>query len=120
LIGKRLMFGPEGKTQQTLTIVGVTGDFPTAQMGATRAQLLVPLAQHPSPSVFLIARSAAREHAVKLTAAIENAVRDLGPDVGRTFTDGNGTAYSTIVTGAWLRQNSVRDFLVRSAVTGAA
>ena len=28
VIGKRLTFGAEEKTQQTLTIVGVTGDFP--------------------------------------------------------------------------------------------
>jgi ABC-type antimicrobial peptide transport system permease subunit len=115
-----LTFGTEGKTQQTLTIVGVTADFPTAQMSSSRAQMLLPLAQHPSSEVFLIARSAAGESAVTLTAAIENAVRDLGPDVERTLTYGNGAAYSTIVTGVWLRQNSVRDFLVRSAVTGAA
>ena len=38
----------------------------------------------------------------------------------RTLTYGNGAAYSRIVTGAWLRQSSVRDFLVRSAVAGSA
>jgi putative ABC transport system permease protein len=118
VIGKRLTFGPEGKTQ-TLTIVGVTGDFPTAEMSTARAQLLLPLAQHPSPTVFLIARSATGEQVGTLTAAIENAVRDLGPGVERTLTYGNG-AYSGIVTGAWLRQNSVRGFLQRSAVTGGA
>ena len=54
------------------------------------------------------------------SAALENAVRALGPDVDRTLTYGNGAAYSRIVTGAWLRQSSVRDFLVRSAVAGSA
>ena len=120
IIGKRLTFGPEGTMQHTLTIVGVTGDFPTAQMSTERAQLLLPLAQHPSSEMFLIARSTAGEQPMKLTAAIENAVRNLGPDVQRTLTYGNGAAYSSIVTGVWLRQNSVRDFLVRSAVTGGA
>ena len=120
VIGKRLTFGPEGKTQQTLTIVGVTGDFPTAQMSTERAQLLLPLAQHPSPNVFLIARSAPGEQPLKLTAALENAVRDLGPDVDRTRTYEGGTAYSRIVTGVGLRQNSMRDFLVQSAVAGGA
>jgi putative ABC transport system permease protein len=120
VIGKRLTFGPEGKTQQTLTIVGVTRDFPTAQMGTERAQLLLPLAQHPSPNVFLVARSAAGEQPLKLSAALENAVRDLGPDVDRNHTYGGGTAYSRIVTGVGLRQNSVRRFLGRAAVTGGA
>jgi len=120
VIGKRLTFGPEGKTQQTLTIVGVTGDFPTAQMSTERAQLLLPLTQHPSAEVFLIARSTAGAQPMKLTAAIENTVRDLGPDVDRTLTDAGGLSYSRIVTGVWLRQNSVRGFLVRSAVTGGA
>jgi putative ABC transport system permease protein len=120
VIGRRLTFGPEGKTQHTLTIVGVTRDFPTAHMGSERAQLLLPLAQHPSPTVFLVARSAAGEQPLKLTAALENAVRDLGPDVGRTHAYEGGAAYSRIVTGVGLRQNSVRHFLGRAAVTGGA
>jgi hypothetical protein len=118
IVGKRVTFGADANTQQTLTIVGVTADFPTAQMGTDRAQLLLPLAQHPSPTVFLIARSAAGEQAATLTAAIENAVRDVGPDVDRTITYEGGAAYSRIVTGVWLRENSAHGFLVQSAVTG--
>lgn len=120
VIGKRLTFGPEGKTQHTLTIVGVTRDFPTAQMDTERAQLLLPLAQHPSPNVFLVGRSAAGAQPLKLTAALENAVRDLGPDVDRTHSYGGGTAYSRIVTGVGLRQNSMHNFLGRAAATGGA
>ncbi len=120
VIGRRLTFGPEGKTQQALTIVGVTRDFPTAQMGTERAQLLLPLAQHPSPNVFLVARGVPGEQPIKVTAALDNAVRDLGPDVDRTRTYEGGTVYSRIVTGVGLRQNSVRDFLGRAAVTGGA
>jgi len=120
VIGRRLTVEAEGKPQQTLTIVGVARDFPTEQMSSQRAQLLLPLAQHPSSKVFLIARSEDGEQPMKVTTALENAVRALGPDVGRTLTYGGGAAYSTIVTGVWLRQNSVRDFLLRSAVTGGA
>lgn len=120
IVGQVLTFEAGGKTPQTLTVVGVTGDFPTAQMGTPRAQLLLPLAQNPSPNVFLIARSAAGEPAMKVTAGIENVVLALGPDVQRTLTYGNGAAYSRIVTGAWLRQNSAHDFLVQSAVMGVA
>jgi len=120
-VGKRLTFGTPGnedKTQQTLTIVGVSGDFPTAQMSTEREQLLLPLAQHPSPNVFVIARSAPGEPPLKLTTDIENAIRTLGPDVDRTLTTGDGVPYSSIVTGVWLRHNSMRDFLVQSAVAG--
>jgi hypothetical protein len=117
-VGKRLTFGADDKTQQTLTIVGVIGDFPTAQMSTEREQLLVPLAQHPSSSVFLVARSAAGAPPQKLTAALENAVQALGPDFERSLTYADGLPLSNIVTGVWLRQNSVRDFLVGSAVAG--
>jgi len=119
-IGKRLTFGVDEKTQHTLAIVGVTGDFPTAQMSTEREQLLVPLEQHPSPKVFLIARSAPGERPTKLTVALENAVRDLGPDFNQTVKTPDGVAYSKVVTGVWLRQNSMRDFLVQSAVGGTA
>jgi predicted permease len=119
-VGKRLTFGAGDKTQHTLTIVGVTGDFPTAQMSSEREQLLLPLAQHPSPNMFLVARSAAGEPPTKLTAALENAVRELGSDFTRDLSTGDGVPYSRIVTGVWLRQNSMRDFLVQSAVAGGS
>ena len=45
---------------------------------------------------------------MKMTAALENAVRELDPDF----------APASIVTGVWLRHNSMRDFLVQSAVAG--
>jgi hypothetical protein len=122
-LGKRLTFGAadaEDRTPQTLTIVGVTGDFPTSQMSTAREQLLLPLAQHPSPTVFLIARSAPGEQPMKLNAALENAVRDLGPDFNQNVRTPDGVPYSKVVTGVWLRQNSMRDFLVQSAVGGTA
>jgi predicted permease len=119
-IGKRLTLGADKKTQQTLTVVGVTGDFPTSQMSTARPQLLLPLAQHPAPNVFLVARSAPGEAPLKMTAALENAVRELGPDVDRNFMNDKGDPYARIVTGVWLRQNSMRDFLVQSAVAGGA
>jgi ABC-type antimicrobial peptide transport system permease subunit len=55
-----------------------------------------------------------------LTAALDNVVRDLGPDFDRVLTTGDGVPYASIVTGVWLRQNSVRDFLVQSAVAGVS
>ena len=125
VIGKRLTLGADAATQQTLTIVGVTADFPTSQMSTTREQLLLPLAQHPgikrdsvavvddlgsAPRVLLIARSAPGEPPQKLTTALEGLARELDKDF----------APSGIVTGTELRQKSVNDFLTQSAVAGGA
>ena len=121
VIGKRLTFGADSEDATNPHHRRChRAIFPLRRWARTRAQLLLPLAQHPSSKVFLIARSAAGEQPMKVTAALENAVRDLGPDVDRTITYGDGAAYARIVTGVWLRQNSMRDFLVQSAVAGGA
>ncbi len=119
VLGQRLAFGDEGN-QQVLTIIGVTHDFPGTQMSEPRPQLLLPLAQHPSANIFLIARSAVGASPQQLTAALDNAVSALGPDFDRSLTYADGMPLSKVVTGVWLRQNSVRDFLVQSAVSGGA
>jgi putative ABC transport system permease protein len=125
VIGKRMMFGADPNTQQALTIVGVTADFPTDQMSSTREQLLLPLAQHPgvnrdsvavvddmssAPRVMLVARSAPGEPAKKLTMALENVARELDPEFQPT----------AIVTGSGLREYSMNDFLTQSAVAAGA
>jgi hypothetical protein len=109
---------------QTLTIIGVTGDFPTSQMSTERAQLLLPLAQHSNirlnsvetdeagkrlPNLFLIARSAAGEQPEKIILGLENVVRELDPEFRR----------ERIVTGVSLRKNSMNDFLKQSAIAAA-
>jgi predicted permease len=133
-IGRRLTFRAAGADAadsaavtppQTLTIIGVTGDFPTSQMSTERTQLLLPLAQHSSirvnsvetdesgnrlANLFLIARSAAGELPERITAALENVVRGLDPEFRR----------ERVVTGVSLRKNSMNDFLKQSAVAGTA
>jgi predicted permease len=125
VIGKRVTFVTDGTTRQTFTIVGVTRDFPTSQMSTTREQLLLPLAQHPgvrfdavavaddrsnAAHLMLVARSAAGAEPQQITAALTQVVRELDPDFQP----------AGVVTGVWLRQNSMRDFLVQSAVAGGA
>src|SRR6185369_3167598 len=120
-IGRRLIFSNDGKTQQTLTIVGVSGDFPTASMSTRREQLLLPLAQQPSQELFLIARSMPGEPPQKMTATMENAARDFDPENRGFGTAEDGTpAYPKVVTGVWLRKNSMDGFLRGSAVAGIA
>jgi hypothetical protein len=118
-IGTRLTFGVAGADDQparTLTIVGVSADFPTSQMSTTREQLLVPLAQHAdllgdsvpigsdideTPHLMVIARSAPGESPLKMTAAVETVMREVDPDFPR----------AGVITGARLRQNSMDDFM---------
>jgi len=126
-IGKRLTFGVAGakdSPSQNLTIIGVTGDFPTAQMNSDRAQLLLSLAQQTNlrpksittdesgnrlPDLMLIARSGVREQPQKIIAALESVVRDFDPAFRR----------ERIVTGVSLRKHSMDDFLKQSAIAGS-
>jgi putative ABC transport system permease protein len=125
VLGKRLTFGADAATQQTLTIVGVTADFPTSQMSTWREQLLLPLAQHPGvrrdavtvvadmnsvPQVMLIARGAAGAPPQMLTTAVENVAREIDPEFESI----------AIVTGSGLRERSMNDFLTQSIVAGGA
>ena len=125
-IGKQLNFeipGVKETKTHTLTIVGISGDFPTSQMSTDREQLLLPMAQHPdvrrdgvpieddrsnAPTIMIVARSAPGEPAAKLQAALENAIREADPNFEP----------SSITTGASLRQYSMDDFLNASAFTG--
>ena len=120
-IGRRLLFGNDEKTMRTLTVVGVSNDFPTAQMSSPREQLLLPLAQQPSQELFLIARSMPGEPPQKMTAALENAARDFDPENrGFGIAEDGTPLYPRVVTGVWLRQRSMDDFLTASAVAGIA
>jgi predicted permease len=125
VLGKQLRFGGATATPQTLTIVGVTADFPTSQMSTWREQLLLPLAQYPGvrrdsvavlddadsgPRVLLIARSEPGAQPNMLTTALEQVAREIDPDFPST----------SVVTGTGLRRNSVNDFLTQSAVAGGA
>jgi len=125
-IGKRLTFGTaEGDTPpKTLTIIGVTGDFPTSGMDTKREQLLMPLARsdlrpksittdesgNRLSDLLLIARSGAGEQPGKITAALENVVREFDPEFQRV----------RIVTGNSLRKTSMNNFLKQSAIAGSA
>jgi hypothetical protein len=118
-LGRQLIFGSDDKTMQTLTIVGVSGDFPTSQMSTPREQLLLPLAQQPAQNLFLIVRSLPGEQPQKITATLQNAAADFDPE-NRGFGTGDGVRYPSVVTGTWLRRNSMDDFLTQSAVAGTA
>jgi predicted permease len=105
-IGQRLVFAFDDNTERRYTIIGVTADVVTSQMGTTRPQLFVPLAQHPSSRLMLIARSSAP--AAAMTTAFANAMADIEPDAVR----------SSMITGDDLVRDSMRDLLSHSTVAG--
>ena len=120
-IGKRLTFGNDEKAMQTLTVIGISGDFPTSQMSTRREQVLLPIAQQPSSELFLIARSLPGESPQKITATLENAGHDFDPEnKGFGIAEDGSPMYPKVVTGVWLRQHSMDDFLTQSAVAGVA
>lgn len=109
-LGQRVASALQGNEKQVFTVVGVTADVVTSQMQTTRPQIFVPLAQHPTPRVFLIARSAA--DFPSMTTAFEEAIADLDPDFSRP----------DIVTGTTLVRDNIGDLLEQStlAITVAA
>ena len=70
-IGERVAFALSGNKPQTYTVVGVTADLVSTQMGDPRLQLFVSLAQHPPSTVLAIARGASGDPSVR--RAFENA-----------------------------------------------
>jgi predicted permease len=122
-LGQRLTFRAGEEGAYTVTVVGVTSDFPTSQMSTNRAQILLPLAQHAGVAadsvrvnddrgggahVLLVARSAPGVSAQVVSTALEQVARDIDPDFVST----------AVVTGEGLRERSVDDFFTQSMVGG--
>jgi predicted permease len=95
-----------GGAGETVTIVGVTGDVVTSQMGTDRPQMFVPLAQHPTTSVIVVARGSTAATDAAMAAAFKNAVSGVDPDF----------APSTMTSGARLVRRSVVDLATHSAM----
>jgi hypothetical protein len=95
-----------GAAGPTFTVVGVTTDVVTSQMGTERPQMFVPLAQHPTSSVIVIARAPATVQDAAMAAAFKNAVTGVDPDF----------APSTVTTGTRLVRRSVTDLATHSAM----
>jgi predicted permease len=95
-----------GGAGQTYTVVGVTADVVTSQMGTDRPQMFVSLAQHPTSSVLLIARAHTSATDAAMAVAYKNAVTGVDPDF----------APSTIGSGARLVRRSVVDLATHSAM----
>jgi predicted permease len=119
-LGKRVAFALGGEERQTYTVVGVTADLVSTQMGNPRPQLFVSLAQHPASTVLVIARGAPSDPSMH--GAFENATADGLRTISGELqkpTDPD-VVFRELITGEWLIENSRSDLLTSSGVGGAA
>jgi ABC-type antimicrobial peptide transport system permease subunit len=120
-LGERLSFALAGNEPQTYTVVGVTADLVSTQMGNPRPQLFVSLAQHPAATVLAIARGNPSDPSVR--RAFETA---LGLGSGQLFRQGGNqpsggdVMLREFITGEELLENSYSDILTQGAVSGIA
>lgn len=112
-IGQRVTVALEEGREQEFTIVGVTADFATSQLTTERRQILLPLPQALTATVFLIARGAPGDEP-QLKAALEGALRELGVEALP------GVAFPGIVTGQELVEKSLGDLVSESTAVGIA
>ena len=104
-LGEQIESALQGNETALFTVVGVTADAATSQMQTSRPQMFVPLAQHPAPRVFLIARATADTRS--MTTAFEEAIADLDPEFSRP----------NVVTGSALVRDNIGDLLEQSTLS---
>ena len=123
-IGQRISFASPGEEKQTtFTVVGITADLVSTQMGNPRSQLFLSLEQEPASSVLLLARGTPSDASMR--GAFENAIADAlrvtstqntaarsGPDAVALFPE--------LMTGEGQLEKSRQDLLTGSGVGGAA
>ena len=103
-LGQRVASALQGDEQRLFTVVGLTADVATSQMQTSRPQIFVPLAQHPAPRVFVIARASADFQS--MSTAFEEAIADLDP----------GFIRPSVVTGTTLVRANIGDLLEQSTL----
>ena len=114
-LAKRVVFTLAGGEPQTYTVVGVTADVVSTQMGNPRPQLFVSLAQHPADNVLAIARGASADPSVR--RAFEQALAAAY----RSSTQGQPDfVLRELITGEGLIEGNHRDLLSHSAIGGGA
>jgi predicted permease len=120
-IGERVECALAGHERQMYTVIGVTADLVSTQMGNPRPQLFVSLAQHPASTVLAIARGASADPSVQ--RAFENVLRDSSGQAfrqGSTEASGGDVMRRELITGEELIENSYSDLLTQGAVGSVA
>jgi predicted permease len=115
-LGARVTFALSGSELHTYTVVGITADLVSTQMGNPRPQLFLPLAQHPALRVLVIARGAPSDASMRgaFANAIAGGLRTLPQQIDPD------TVFRELITGESLIEISRSDILTMSAAGGAA
>ena len=115
-IGARVTFEFPGSASQSYTVVGVTADLVSTQMGNPRPQLFLSIAQQPASTVVVVARGNPSDPSMR--SAFQNAIAaGLRTVPGQIEID---TVFRELITGEWLIDNSRNDILTMSAAGGIA
>ena len=93
---------------QSMTVIGITGDAVTSQMGTPRPQIYLPLAQQPVPRVTVIAR--AKTSIESAPSIFERVLPGVDHELVR----------ANLVTGESLVSRSMWDLFSHAAVAGGA
>jgi predicted permease len=112
-IGKRVTVTLQDGEEREATVIGVSADFASSQLTTTRLQILLPMPEAFTSTVYLIARGAAGDEP-QLKAALVTALRDLGVEPLP------GVAFSGIVIGQDLLDKSIGDLISESMAVGFA
>ena len=112
-IGERVTVTLEDREEREFTVIGVSADFASSQLTTTRLQILLPMQEAFTSTVYLIARGAPGDEP-KLKAALETALRELGVEPLP------GVAFSGIVIGQDLLDKSIGDLISESMAVGFA
>jgi predicted permease len=110
-IGQRIKFTLDDGREHEATVIGVTNDFATSQLTTIRQQILLPLPETLTPTVYLIVRGAPGDEP-KLQSALESALRELGVQALP------GVAFPGIVTGQEMTEKSIGDLVSESLALG--
>ncbi len=112
-IGEQVKVTLADRVEREFTIVGVTADFATSQLTTIRPQILLPLPEKLTNTVYLIARGAPGDEP-KLRAGLETALRELGVEALP------GVAFPGVFTGKDFVEKSLGDLVSESIAVGFA
>ena len=115
-LGARVSFTLAGAQPRIYTVIGISADLVSTQMGNPRPQLFLSFAQHPEPTVVVIARGAPSDPSMR--ASFANAIAGSL----RLLPGGHkpDDLFRELITGEWLIENSRSDILTMSAAGAIA
>lgn len=114
-LGGELRFVRDEGREETFTVVGVTADFSTSQLTTPRPQVLLPMGEQTTGSVFLVARGASGSDA-RMAAILTQVCRDFD----LTILPSRIGIWDGAVTGAQLVDKSIHDLIAEGIATGVA